>query len=172
MLFALFLTLSRFFKNYLFPSTVIKWNKLDRNLRSPASLSVFKKNLLNFIRPPNSCKGVKYLTRLRLGLSHLRGHKFKHSFQTLLVCPWYWNKYALFFITAYCFVIKDALSWEQLMILLFGRALGISANTFILNAAMNYIISTNRLEGSFCQYIINFCMLYSLIFVCILVSFS
>ena len=29
-------------------------------------------------------KGVKLLTRLRLGLSHLRDHKFKYSFQDLL----------------------------------------------------------------------------------------
>ena len=26
-------------------------------------------------------KGIKFITRLRLGLSHLREHKFKHSFQ-------------------------------------------------------------------------------------------
>ena len=29
-------------------------------------------------------KGVKLLTRLRLGFSHLRDHKFKHSFQDSL----------------------------------------------------------------------------------------
>ena len=75
-----------FFKNSFFSYTVIEWN----NLRSAgAILSVFKKN--KFIRPsPNSvfnchnCKGIKYLTRLRLGLSHLREHKFKHSFQDTL----------------------------------------------------------------------------------------
>ena len=73
----LFHTEHSFFKNSFFPSTVIEWNKLDSNLRSPTSLSVFKKNLLKFIRPsPNSvfnchnCKGIIYLTRLRLGLSH------------------------------------------------------------------------------------------------------
>ena len=74
----LFRTKHNFFKNYFFPSTVIEWSKLDPNLRSTASLNVFKKKyLLKFIRPsPNSifnccnCKGIKYLTRLRLGLSH------------------------------------------------------------------------------------------------------
>ena len=51
------------------------------------SLSIFKKCILKFIRPsPSSThncfntKGIKYLTRLRLGLSHLREHKFKHGF--------------------------------------------------------------------------------------------
>ena len=44
-----FHTKHNFFKNYFSPSTVIKWNKLDPNLWSAASLSVFKKNLLKFI---------------------------------------------------------------------------------------------------------------------------
>ena len=85
----LFHTKFNFFKNSFFPSTVIEWNKLDPNLRSAASLSVFKKNLLKFIRPSrnsvfncHNCKEIKYLTRLRL--SHLRQHKFKHSFQDTL----------------------------------------------------------------------------------------
>ena len=84
----LFHTKYNFFKNSFFPSTVIKLNELDRNLQSAASLSVFKKNLLNFIRPSRksvfNChirKEIKYLTRLRLGLSHLCKHKFKHNFQ-------------------------------------------------------------------------------------------
>ena len=49
---------------------------------------MFKKELLKFIRPePNSTynindtKGLKLLTRLRLGLSHLGDHKFRHNFQ-------------------------------------------------------------------------------------------
>ena len=89
----LFHTKRNFFKNYFFPSTVIEWNKLDPNLRSAASLNVFKKNLLKFIKPsPNNvlnchkCKGIEYLTRLRFGLSHLREHVFKHSFQTFCLC--------------------------------------------------------------------------------------
>ena len=49
---------------------------------------VFKIRLLNFIRPmPKSiCNihnllGVKYLTRLRIGFSYLKEHKFKHNSQ-------------------------------------------------------------------------------------------
>ena len=87
----LFRAKHNFFKSSFFPSTVIEWNKLDPNLQSDASLNVFKKSLLKFIRPsPNNvfnchnCKGIKYLTRLRLGLSHLCEHKFKYSFQDTL----------------------------------------------------------------------------------------
>ena len=109
-----FHTKHSFFKNYFFPST-------DPNLQSAASLSVFKKNLLKFIRPsPNSvfncynCKGIKYHTRLRQGLSHLREHKFKHSFQDTLNPFCFFVPVALmlkqihiFFFTAPCLQIKD-----------------------------------------------------------------
>ena len=78
-------------KNYFFPSVIIEWNNLDSNLRNSKSISVFKEKILNFIRPSlNSAfdirnpKGIKLITRLRLGLSHLREHKFKHSFQDTL----------------------------------------------------------------------------------------
>ena len=80
----------QFFKNSYFPSTIIEWNKLDSNIRNSETLNIFKSKILKFIRPTaNSifgCHnpiGVKLLTRLRLGLSHLREHKFKHSFQDI-----------------------------------------------------------------------------------------
>ena len=80
-----------FFKNTFFPSTILEWNKLDPSLRNSTSYNVFKNSILKFIRPsPNKIfqchnpKGIKLVTRLRLGLSHLREHKFKHSFQDTL----------------------------------------------------------------------------------------
>ena len=87
----LFHTKYNLFKNSFCPTTVIELNKLDPNLRSTASVSVFKRNLLKFIRPSRNSvfnchnwKGKKYLTRLRLGLSHLREHNFKQRFQDTL----------------------------------------------------------------------------------------
>ena len=54
-------------------------------------VSIFKKNLLNFIRPcANSIfnihnpYGIKLLTRLQLCLSHPCDHKFRHCFQDTL----------------------------------------------------------------------------------------
>ena len=51
-------------------------------------MNVFKLSLLKFVRPVansvfeiNNPYGLKLLTRLRLGLSHLRYHKFRHNFQ-------------------------------------------------------------------------------------------
>ena len=171
----LHLILNITFSIFLF-HPVIEWNKLDPNLWSVASLSVFKKNLLKFIRPlPNSvfnshnCKGIKLVTRLRLGLSHLREHKFKHSFQDtlnsfcscgldvetnthfFLYCPLFTNQRRTLLST-----VKDIDSSltntnDSILthILLFGKAsLDTSANTLLLNATMNYIISTNRFEES------------------------
>ena len=74
-------------KILFFPSTVIEWNKLDSNIRNCESLAPFRKRILAFISPfanstfqCHSPKGLKLITRLQLGLSHLRFHKFKHSF--------------------------------------------------------------------------------------------
>ena len=76
-----------FFKKSFFPSTVIEWNNHDKSIRSSESLALFKKSILQFIRPtPNrtfNCHnpiGINLITRLRLGLTHLRYRKFKHNF--------------------------------------------------------------------------------------------
>ena len=81
----------QFFKNSYFASTIIEWNKLDSNIGNSETLKIFKSKILKFIRPiANSifgCHnpiGVKLLTRLQPGLSHLREHKFKHGFQDIL----------------------------------------------------------------------------------------
>ena len=70
---------TEYFKNSFFPYYVSEWNKLDPNLRSSTSISIFKKELLKFIRPKQSSifytfdpLGLKLLTRLRVNLSHLR----------------------------------------------------------------------------------------------------
>ena len=77
-----------YFKNSFFPSAISEWNKLDLNIRNSASLNTFKKKLRNFTQPcANSIfdihnpLGIRLLTRLRLGLSHLHEHKCKHCFQ-------------------------------------------------------------------------------------------
>ena len=71
---SLFKVKHKFFQNSFFSSVVIEWNKLDQNISNSESLIIFKKTLLKFMRPPGSnifnchnSKGVKLLTRLRLG---------------------------------------------------------------------------------------------------------
>ena len=65
-----------------------EWNKLGLEIHNSASLEIFKKHLLNFIRPNsnnvfniNNLLGLKFLTCLRIGFSHLKERKFEHNFQ-------------------------------------------------------------------------------------------
>ena len=156
-------------------NTVFEQKKLDPNICSAASLSVFKKNLLKFITPsPNSvfschnCKGIKCLTRLRLSLRHLRELKFKHSFQDALkpfcscgYCPLFTNQRCTLWRTVNIIDILLTNTNDSILtqILLFGKAsldIDMSANILKLNATMNYIISTNRFEESLFQYFVIF----------------
>ena len=80
-----------FSKNSFFPSTIIEWNNVDPTLRNSKIFVVFKNSILKFIRssPSNvfDCdnhKSTTLITQLRVGLSHLRKHKFKHNFQDCL----------------------------------------------------------------------------------------
>ena len=84
------------FSNSFLPQTIGEWNKLDASICQASSYSVFRKALLDFIRPTtNSTFGtndvcvLKLLTRRRVGFSNLREHKFKHNFQDTLIsfCP-------------------------------------------------------------------------------------
>ena len=77
-----------FFKDSFFPAVISEWNSSDINICNSSCINVFKKEVLKFIRPePNSTcnindtKGLKLLTRLRLGLIHLGDQKFRHNFQ-------------------------------------------------------------------------------------------
>ena len=68
-----------FFKNPLFSSAISERNKLGSEIHISASLEIFEKHLLNFIRTNsnNVCKinnplGLKLLKSLRIGFSHLK----------------------------------------------------------------------------------------------------
>ena len=163
-----------FFKNSIFPSTIAEWNKLAPDLRNSGSFSAFKKSILNFIRPsPNSIftchnpKALKFLTRLRLGLSHLRYHKFKHNFQDslnplcncgllaettshyLLHCPLIADERKTFLSNIksinHKFLEQNDSTLTQTF--LYGDpASSVETNTLILNAAIQYVLSSKRFE--------------------------
>ena len=166
------------FKNSFFPSTVIEWNKLDSNIRNSESLALFKKRILVFIRPfanstfqCNNPKRLKLITKLRLGLSHLRFHKFKPSFQDtlnpicncgtveitvhyLLHCPSFSNERLTFFGKLQSIDVnilsKDNSNISKL--LLYGdHSFNDEKNTSILTASIEYIISTKRFDAPLFQ---------------------
>ena len=164
-----------FFKNSFFPSTIIEWKKIDKNIRKSESPNIFKKRILKFIRPSQNrvynChnpKGIKLLTRLRVGLSHLREHKFKHSFQDtlnpicncgediettshyLLHCPDYLHERKTLLNTVSCIVpnIFDFNNDQLTEIRLYGKEdLDSINNTSILDATINYLIETKRFNS-------------------------
>ena len=78
-------------RTLFFLSLISEWNKFDLKICDSA-----RKHTLNFIRPRQNSIfklhnqfGIKLLTHFRVGLSHLKKHKFKHNFQDsigLLCC--------------------------------------------------------------------------------------
>ena len=163
-----------YFKNSFFPSTVIEWNKLDLDIRNSVNLISFKSKVLKFIRPSensiflcNNPKGIQLLTRLRLGLSHLREHKFKHNFQDtlnpicncgedietschyLLHCSLYTNE-RLALLNIIQGIDKSILELTDshiVEVLLYGRKfLDISSNTNILNTTTDFLLETKRFD--------------------------
>ena len=75
------------FSNSFFPYCIKEWKKLDHNIKRSDSYVHFRNSVLKSIRPIGNSifdicdnEGIKLLTRLRLGLSHLNKHKFNHGF--------------------------------------------------------------------------------------------
>ena len=164
-------------KNSFFPSAVIEWNNFERLTKISENQKVlisFKKSILKFIRPSQNrvynChnpKGIKLLTRLRVDLSHLREHKFKHSFQDtlnpicncgediettshyLLHCPDYLHERKTLLNTVSCIIpnIFDFNNDQLTEILLYGKEdLDNINNTSILYAIINCLIETKRFD--------------------------
>ena len=115
-------TKHNFFKNSFFPSAIIEWNNLDPNLRNSRVFESLRKKYLTlydlpqilFIYQIRNPKGIKLITRLRLGLSHLKEHKFKRSFQDtinpLCNCGKILSPLLNFSSTVPSLLMKDALS--------------------------------------------------------------
>ena len=153
---------------------MIEWNKLDLNICNSESLTSFKSKILKFIRPSensifqcNNPKGIQLLTRLRLDLSHLRDHKFKHNFQDtlnpigncgddietschyLIHCSLYTNERLalLNVIQGIDNSILELAESHIVEVLLYGRKfLDISSNTNILNATTDFLFETKRFD--------------------------
>ena len=151
-----------------FLSTVSDWNNLDKSITSSESLTLFKKIILQCIKPtPNKTYwnpiGIKLITKLRLGLSHLRDHKFKHNFidwlnpicccgkhiettvHYLLHCPIFSYEGSIFFnIDENVLSGVDSRIYEML---LFGiSSFNDTKNTSILNTITDYILPTKRFD--------------------------
>ena len=76
--------------NSFFPFCIKNWNNLDNTIKPAPTLSVFKTNLVKFVRPKGNtfysirdryC--VKLLTKIGVSFSDLRDHRFNHNFNCL-----------------------------------------------------------------------------------------
>ena len=164
------------FKSSFYPNCLSEWEKLDPEIKQSCSVSVFKKRLLAIIRPPSKKvynihdpKGLSILTQLRVGLSKLNFHKFKHNFSDTLnpLCPINDGvedtEHFLLLCHAYDEETLDLLSSVNailrhhelinltnenlLQILLYGHEkLSYDLNTKILEATLKYIQASERFQ--------------------------
>ena len=164
------------FKASFYPHCLSEWNNLKPEIRLAPSVAVFKKKLLSAIRPPgkpfygiHDPKGLSFLTQLRVGLSKLNYHKFKHNFRDttnpmcptndgiedtehfLLLCPYFdvhrrdllAGIFALLRPLGYADLAHDFL----LKLLLYGdKDFPDSVNRHILELTLNFIHKTGRFD--------------------------
>ena len=88
---AFFNVKTNFLKNSFFSAAITERNNLDISISNSSLCHIFKNLILKFIRPEpyrfssiQNFEGLKLFTKMRLGLSHLRDHKFRHNFQDCL----------------------------------------------------------------------------------------
>ena len=117
----------------------------------------------NFFYNCHNPFGIKYITRIRLGLSHLREHKFKHSFQDSInpICncgndvesathfflhyPLYSNERCtlLSSLSKIDHKLLDSTDTSLAQILLFGNSSFTTIdNTKIMNLTIDFVLST------------------------------
>ena len=99
------------FKYFFSPSTILEWNKLDRKVIQQFSNMTFRNSLLKIDRPApkpvcnvHNPNGLKLLTRLRLGFSHLYVHVL-----------WRLNPFPIFFCTVIISLIFNKPFYYQLI---------------------------------------------------------
>ena len=140
-----------------------------------SSFNIFRVNLIKIIRPiPNSILSIfnplghRFITRLRLGLSHLNGHRFNHNFNNftnpLCTCNLDTKSTVHFFLhcsyyySARISILNDLNSVDRTLLnlsdlslvnvnLYGGPQFDDSQNAFILNSSIEYILHSERFRG-------------------------
>ena len=163
------------FSDSFFPTAIKEFNKLNYQTTHDLSFQCFRKTLLKSIRPvPNSlfdaCNphGLKLLTRLRVGLSHLREQKFRHGFNDTIdpFCPCNMETESVshFFLRCLNYSNLRLELMNELMeinsnlvqyneeklteTLLYGdKNLSHDTNSKIINLSISFIIKSSRFDG-------------------------
>ena len=166
------------FKFSFFPHCASEWKALDQKVQNAPSINTFKKSLLHFIRPSpahiygiHNAYGLKLLTRLRLGLSHLREHKFHHNFNDtfdpfclcrtnsietvehyLLHCPVYTDQRLILFNSLRdksIYITPYSTNYTTLFLLYGDDSNSKVINKIILSCTIEYIIQSKRFDKPF-----------------------
>ena len=163
------------FRNSFFPYTTNERNNLENIIKSSESYLMFRKRMLNLIRPKcnetygiHNPTGLKLLIRLRLGLSHLNDHKFNHNFRDcinpLCSCSLSVQNNVHFFLHCHHFSLQrqtlmnniksidkdiiNATDSDLVNILLFGSSkYQYHINSKILSFSIDFILKTERFSG-------------------------
>ena len=147
--------------------------KLDPEIRESPSGRIFKKKLGSQIRPPQNFvygihnqKGVAYLTQLRVGLSKLNFHKFKHNFKDTInpPCPTNDGKEDIEHFLLICHSFNEPREVSSLLSKMYSKSMvnlddnilqilsfgnddfPLEANKIILNLKIKYLFETKRFD--------------------------
>ena len=143
------------------------------------SLEVFNSKLLAFIRPVQRSiynvfnpQGLKFLSRLRLGLSHLNEHRFGHNFKdcinSLCSCSLKAENTPHFFLhcqdySTFCMDLMNKVNQidencsclsddTKVSLLLYGDSrFDDNKNNFFLSAPITYILETEGFSATLLQ---------------------
>ena len=84
------------YEDSFFLYTIKSWKNLDNEAKSKPSVQSFKMYLNNYIRPLGHSLfgigeifGIKLLTKIRVGFSDLRVHRFNHNFTCVSRLVWF-----------------------------------------------------------------------------------
>ena len=162
------------FKFSFFPWSIVQWNKLDLKIQNSSYL-VFRNYLIKRIQAlaapaynTHNPLGLKLLTRLRLGLSHLNNHRFNHNFDNCLnplcsTCSFEVESTTHFFLHCHHFnaihitlnnslkaIDKDILKLSDSFltkIILYGDSkCSDIQNHDVLNSTITYILDSKRFD--------------------------
>ena len=158
-----------------FPHSMKAWESLDVNIKASTTFQIFKSRQSKFFSTTPSQifnihdpQGLKLLTRLRLGPSHLRQHKFDWNFgdtlnpfcvcdnrtsetveHFLLFCPLYTVQRLLLFESMRNLTSIFPLSVKNIiLVFLYGdNKCNSVTNNQLIKFVINYIKSTQRFDG-------------------------
>ena len=166
------------FRHSFFPDISNPWNYLSSLIKNAPTLNVFKKRYMEFfiVTPKpiygiHNPVGIKYFTRLRVGLSHLRAHKYQHNFAdtTTQCCSCANNvsetiEHYLLYCPNYSLIRSELFEKLRLIIslliltstsytcdlLLYGDSnLSFLTNKNLLQSTISFIVSSKRFEIPF-----------------------